>query len=189
MTKNECRRIYREKRRGLTSQQILKLDDLLLIQFQKLDLPYVSCVHTYLALEKENEIDTFHLIQYLKFRNPGMIIAVPKVDFESETFHQVAIDEDTEFIVNKHGIDEPEDDNLIPADQTDLIFVPLLAFDKKGYRVGYGKGFYDKFLSTCRSDIIKIGLSYFPPIEWIGDVNEYDIPLDYCITPEKVYQF
>jgi 5-formyltetrahydrofolate cyclo-ligase len=55
-----------------------------------------------------------------------------------------------------------------------VVFVPLLAFDKKGNRVGYGKGFYDAFLSKCKPETIKIGLSFFEAEETIDDVFEND---------------
>jgi 5-formyltetrahydrofolate cyclo-ligase len=74
-------------------------------------------------------------------------------------------------------------------EEIDLVFVPLLCVDKKGNRVGYGKGYYDKFLKECRRDIIKIGFSYFEPVEKIDDVNRYDVKLNYCITPESFYSF
>jgi 5-formyltetrahydrofolate cyclo-ligase len=64
-----------------------------------------------------------------------------------------------------------------------------LAFDKKGHRVGYGKGFYDKFLTECKPKIINIGLSFFVPEELISDVLESDVILDYCVTPSGVYEF
>ncbi|RYZ27704.1 MAG: 5-formyltetrahydrofolate cyclo-ligase, partial [Chitinophagaceae bacterium] len=77
----------------------------------------------------------------------------------------------------------------IDPKEIDLVVVPLLTFDKKGYRVGYGKGFYDRFLHQCKKDCIKIGLSYFDPIEAVDDANEFDVTLDFCITPQKAYVF
>jgi 5-formyltetrahydrofolate cyclo-ligase len=71
----------------------------------------------------------------------------------------------------------------------DLVFIPLLACDLQGNRVGYGKGFYDRFLSKCRYDVKKIGLSFFDPVDKIEDVNVFDIPLDECITPKKTWVF
>lgn len=70
-----------------------------------------------------------------------------------------------------------------------MVLIPLLAFDKKGYRVGYGKGFYDRFLADCRPDVVKVGLSVFEPIDEIADLNEFDIKMDFCITPNRVWQF
>ena len=68
------------------------------------------------------------------------------------------------------------------------VFVPLLAFDESGSRIGYGKGFYDRFLSKCRPDSVKIGLSFFQSEPKIIHEN-IDFPLDYCITPKKIYTF
>jgi 5-formyltetrahydrofolate cyclo-ligase len=70
-----------------------------------------------------------------------------------------------------------------------MILLPLLAFDEKGYRVGYGKGFYDRYLSRCRLDILKVGLSMEAPMAEIGDTDAYDMRMDYCVTPEKVWEF
>ena len=70
-----------------------------------------------------------------------------------------------------------------------MIFVPLLAFDNSGFRIGYGKGFYDKFLAGCREDCIKAGFCYFPPVSGITDKDDFDVPLDLCITPQNVYVF
>jgi 5-formyltetrahydrofolate cyclo-ligase len=67
--------------------------------------------------------------------------------------------------------------------------VPLLAYDKHGNRVGYGKGFYDNFLSKCKPETIKIGLSFFPPEDKIDDVSENDVNLDFCVTPEGIISF
>ena len=69
------------------------------------------------------------------------------------------------------------------------MLLPLLAFDSKGNRVGYGKGFYDLFLSKCKPDVVKIGLSFFDTEEIIEDVFLEDIRLDYCITPDTIVKF
>jgi 5-formyltetrahydrofolate cyclo-ligase len=90
---------------------------------------------------------------------------------------------------NAYNIPEPVDGIEVPSHKIDVVFVPLLAFDKKGHRVGYGKGFYDKFLSECKPDVIKIGLSFFDPEELITDVFEGDVKLDYCVTPNEVHSF
>ena len=68
-----------------------------------------------------------------------------------------------------------------------IILVPLLAFDKNGHRVGYGGGYYDKFMIHYPKSI-KIGLSLEEPIQ-ILDINNHDIKLNFCITPKKLYKF
>jgi 5-formyltetrahydrofolate cyclo-ligase len=62
--------------------------------------------------------------------------------------------------------------------------------DSTGHRIGYGKGYYDRFLRTCRPECKKIGLSFFEVMEeTIADAGEHDIPLDACITPTQLVQF
>jgi len=103
--------------------------------------------------------------------------------------NHIHFEDTSELINNEFGIDEPESGNKILEDEIDLVLVPLLAFDKKGFRVGYGKGFYDKFLFNCRIDTLKIGLSFFDPVDEIVDINQFDISLNYCVTPKDVFIF
>ncbi len=97
--------------------------------------------------------------------------------------------DNTKLEVNRWGIPEPTDGIPIPESKIDVVFVPSLAFDDNGNRVGYGKGFYDKFLSQCNPETIKIGLSFFAPEKEIEGVMSTDIKLDYCVTPLKIYSF
>lgn len=101
----------------------------------------------------------------------------------------IALNKNTVFAENKFNILEPVSNEVITPQLIDVVFVPLLAFDSKGFRVGYGKGFYDRYLPLCAEDVVKIGFSYFEAIDAIEDVNEYDVPLNYCITPMRVYEF
>lgn len=189
MTKQELRILYKEKRKELNAREVAIKTDLILINFQKIDLPFLSVAHTYVASQKLGEVETFHLIEFLKFKNPGIKILVPKVDLASGKMEHFHFQEDTEMIENFYGIAEPSTGIKISPEEIDLVLVPLLAFDKTGYRVGYGKGYYDKFLEECREDVIKIGLSFFEPEEQIDDRNQFDIRLSYCVTPEDVYLF
>ena len=90
---------------------------------------------------------------------------------------------------NNYNIPEPVDGIEILDDKVEVVFIPLLAFDALGNRVGYGKGFYDRFLAKCKPETIKIGLSFFEASAKITDVYESDVRLDYCVTPERVYEF
>jgi 5-formyltetrahydrofolate cyclo-ligase len=76
---------------------------------------------------------------------------------------------------NHVNIPEPIDGIEISTNKIELVFVPLLAFDKQGHRVGYGKGFYDKFLSECSNKTLKIGLSFFEAENEINDCNASDV--------------
>ncbi|HJS52384.1 MAG TPA: 5-formyltetrahydrofolate cyclo-ligase, partial [Pyrinomonadaceae bacterium] len=96
---------------------------------------------------------------------------------------------ETRLLENFWGIREPPIDEAIDPSEIDLVIVPLLCFDERGFRVGHGKGFYDKFLAGCRADCLKVGFTFFPPTDPIDDIDEYDVPLDQCVTPERVYVF
>jgi len=90
---------------------------------------------------------------------------------------------------NEYGIPEPINGLEVPVSKINVVFVPLLAFDKHGNRVGYGKGFYDTFLAECKPETIKIGLSLFEAEDSIDDVFKEDVPLNYCVIPNNLYQF
>ncbi len=189
MTKAALRKIYKEKRKEISGKEIEIWTDLILINFQKIDLPFLSCIHTYVASQKLGEVETLHLIEFLQFKNPGIKIVVPKIDITSGNMEHFHFEDDVQLIENFFGIAEPKEGNKISPEEIQLVLVPLLAFDKGGYRVGYGKGFYDRFLSECGKDVLKIGLSFFKAEEQITDINQFDIPLNYCVTPEHIYDF
>lgn len=189
MIKATLRKIYKEKRTRLSPQEIEKFTDLILINFQAIQLPFLSCIHTYIASEKLGEADTSGITRYLQFKNPGLKILAPKIDIATGNMQHLNFDDEVELVHNAFGIAEPFSGEMIEPDEIDLVLVPLLAFDTQGYRVGYGKGYYDKFLSQCRENVIKIGLSFFEPVNTIDDINQFDISLNYCVTPQKVYEF
>lgn len=187
MTKKEARTLYKEKRLSLTVIQRDKFEDLLLIQFQKMDLVIPDMIFTYAANERLMEYDPGLVERFCKFRNPFAVFAYPKV--QEESLNAILVDDQTTFAPNRFGIEEPEGGDSLEPSAIQMAFIPLLAFDKKGYRVGYGKGYYDRFLSNAGTDLIKIGFSFFDAEELIEDTNEFDIPLDICITPYKTYHF
>jgi 5-formyltetrahydrofolate cyclo-ligase len=189
MTKQDLRNIFKEKRKALSIHDIEKMNDLILINFQKLDLPFINCVHTYVASLKLGEPDTAVIIRYLQFKNPLVKIVIPKIDIHSESMVHYHFDEEMEMVSNAFGIDEPKEGNLISENEIDLVLIPLLAFDKRGFRVGFGKGYYDKFLARCKPDVIKTGLSFFDPVDEIKDISGFDIPLNFCITPKEIFSF
>lgn len=189
MLKSEARKIYKQRRSTLSSAEITKFDDLLLIQFQTLQLPFIECLFSYWPIEENNEPNTHLFIEFLKFRNPELKVLYPKSDFETNTMHAVAVDIDTPFQKHRFNIYEPDSDEIITPQEIDLAFVPMFICDNQGIRVGYGKGFYDRYLGNCRPECIKIGLSYFDPIDKIDDASDFDVPLSLCVTPQNIYVF
>ena len=189
MTKDQLRTVYKEKRAALSATDKAKLEDLILIQFQKLDIEIPSLIMTYAVLEKMNEFDPLPITDYCYFKNPSQVLFYPVIHPSSNIMQSVVVTDDTEFELNKFGIPEPVNAMPMFPEELDLVFVPLLAYDKKGHRVGYGKGYYDRFLKECKDDCIKIGFSFFDPEPSIEGVNRHDIKLDYCITPDRIYSF
>lgn len=189
MTKQELRQQYRAKRLALDARDRLRLDDLLLLQFQQLDYSHIETVLTYWPMAVHAEPNTHLFTAYLRHMVPGLQIAYPVADMATMTMEAVLIQEDTVYHTNEWGITEPRTGVRIPATQPDLVLVPLLVCDNAGYRVGYGKGFYDRYLAQCRQDAVKMGFSYFEPVERITDSHQFDVPLSFCITPQQIYEF
>lgn len=186
MLKKELRLNYLKFRKELSSEVIT--DYSLEIANNLLQLPVwnYNYYHLFLSITENNEINTSFILSILQGKDKNIV--VPKVLDNTHLIHYLLTD-NTTLRKNKWHIPEPVDGLEVPPDKIDVVFIPLLTFDKLGYRVGYGKGFYDRFLNECRKDVIKIGLSLFKPIDKISDVQKHDIRMDYCITPEKVFTF
>jgi len=189
MNKEEARELYRQKRKNLSGAEKARADDLMLIQFQKIQLPDIHHLLSYWPIEENNEPNTHLFNDYLEFKNPAIKFLYPRADFEKKEIEAIEVNADTAFQKNGWNIHEPMDGTIIDAAMIDMVFVPLLIFDKQGYRVGYGKGFYDKYLAECRTDCLKVGFSYFEPIDEIESTREFDVPLNLCITPNSIYVF
>lgn len=187
MLKSDLRIKYKNLRKELTFDDIM--NESLLIANHCIDLPIwdKTYFHLFLPIEKQKEINTEFILQILSGRDKEIVIS--KSNFEDLSMTHYLLTDNTKIKVNDYGIPEPQDGLEVPTDKIEVIFIPLLAYDKKGNRVGYGKGFYDKFLKTCKPESIKIGLSYFDPEEVIDDILDTDITLDYCVTSFGVIQF
>lgn len=188
MKKAAIRELYKQMRMEITGQQRAKFDDLMLIQFQQSGIEIPSLIMTYAPMLQMGEFDPQLITDYCYFKNPGQALFYPVVTNEKEMI-SVVVDDNTTFVPSKFGVNEPVDGLEMFPEEIDLVIVPLLAFDESGYRVGYGKGYYDRFLKKCREDVVKVGFSYFEPVKSINDVNAFDVKLDYCITPHQIYCF
>ena len=189
MTKEQLRKMYKEKRAAISSAQKSKLEDLILIQFQKLDIEIPSLIMTYAPIEKMNEFDPQLITDYCYFKNPSQVLFYPVLQPDSNLMQCVIVNDNTIFEKNKYGIMEPINAMPMFPEEIDLVITPLLAFDVKGNRVGYGKGYYDRFLKECRDDVIIIGFSFFEVEPVVKGIHHFDKKIDYCITPERIYSF
>ncbi len=193
MKKTVLRKIYLEKRLELSetavSKKSMAIKDLL---FSRLMMHRYDKVHCFLPVKDRNEVDTNIIINTLHKDFP-ISVYVPKIGEDGILTHHL-YEANTPTEENKWGIPEPINNGVSSEDFFDtyddiLILVPLLAFDKKGQRVGYGKGFYDRFLALATENTTVAGLSFFEVEKEIEDVEETDVPLQYVITGERVYSF
>jgi len=187
MDKNELRQHYKTLRQELSDSEIEEKSLAIANQLLLLDIWDKTYFHLFLTIEHHKEVDTEFVLQVLAGKDKEIVVA--KTNFMSIGMTHFLLTDNMKFLKNEYNIPEPVDGLEVPVTKIDVVFVPLLAYDKTGNRVGYGKGFYDKFLSQCKPETIKIGLSFFDPEEKIDGIFEGDIRLDYCVTPEKTYSF
>lgn len=188
-TKQELRKIYREKRINLSAEMFRSLNEELIAQVGRLDFSRFSIVHLFLPIAGNREPDTHAIADWLRQKHSDIRVVLSKVDSRTHSMQHFIWDEHTVIALNHWGIPEPQTGATVSPQDIDAIFVPLLAFDTQGNRVGYGKGFYDRFLSQCRPTAVKIGLSLFDAEPIISDVDEHDVALDACATPNQIWWF
>jgi 5-formyltetrahydrofolate cyclo-ligase len=146
-------------------------------------------LHTFLPIEKKREPNTWLIVDRIRRDFQHIRISIPKVNLKSTDLEHVYFDSLQRVELNDWGISELEEGVPTPIEKIDMVIVPLLAFDQSGHRIGFGKGYYDKFLAKCRKDARKVGLSFFPPELQIKGLESHDIALDCCITPYRMYNF
>lgn len=174
------------ERNSLSNEEFALLNKKLLTQFKTLDLSNIKSIHIFLPIIGKKEPDTFLIISWLQANYPQIEIVIPKADFKSNLMSNYSFAGKEDLLNNEYNIPEPQKAKPFLG-VPDMVIVPLLAFDKLGYRVGYGKGFYDRFLENIKTQ--KVGLSFFEPVANIIDVHLNDIRLDKCITPNQIIDF
>ena len=187
MTKNELRSQYKALRKNLSEAEIEEKSLAIVNGVLALDIWDKTYFHVFLPIEEQKEVNTEFLLHLLSGKDKEIVIS--KSDFSTRKMTHFLLTDNTKIKKNEYNIPEPVDGIEVPSSKIQVVFVPLLAFDTLGNRVGYGKGFYDQFLSECQPETIKIGLSFFEAENTITDVFEKDVRLDFCITPKKCYRF
>ena len=187
MLKIELRAKYKTLRNQLSENELEEKS--LAIANKVLTLPIweKNYFHIFLSITEHKEVNTEFILHLLSGKDKEIIIS--KSDFKTREMTHFLLTDNTKIKKNEYNIPEPVDGIEVPSHKIDVVFVPLLAFDKTGHRAGYGKGFYDKFLTECKSETVKIGLSFFEAEEKIEDVCENDVKLNYCVTTNAIYRF
>lgn len=187
MTKSELRKKYKQLRTELTLNDVEDYSIAIANQLISMPIWEHSFYHIFLSIEEQKEVNTDYILSILSGKDKNILIS--KSDFKTGTLTHFLLTDSTKIKKNHYNIPEPIDGIEISSNKVDVVFIPLLAFDKKGNRIGYGKGFYDRFLADCKPNTIKIGLSFFEAEEAIFETLNTDIKLDYCVTNSQIHSF
>ena len=174
MDKKELRRSIRERKRAMTEEEIVTRSEALGKAFVSSPL-YQQADTVYGYLPYNQEVRTVSMLE--QALRDGKKVAVPKVIGDEMVF--IYLEDLTQVEKGYAGIPEPVADGPVAQDKTALVLMPGLAFDRDGHRIGYGGGFYDKFLQR-EPEHPTLALCYefqmLPHLE----TEEHDIPVD-CV--------
>lgn len=187
MAKKELRKKYKDLRSKLSLGEIDGFSIAIANRVLELPIWNKEFYHIFLSIVEHKEVNTEFILSILSGKDKHIVLS--KSDFETNSMTHFLLTDSTIIKTNEWNIPEPVGGIEIKPDKIEVVFIPLLAFDKQGNRVGYGKGFYDSFLADCRPETVKIGLSFFEAEDQIKDVFKSDVKLDHCVTPKQIYKF
>ncbi|MCC5941655.1 MAG: 5-formyltetrahydrofolate cyclo-ligase [Balneolaceae bacterium] len=183
MDKQALRKLYLRKRADLSidfvkaNSQKIAQHLFTLEEFKKADI-----VHCYASIKENSEVETDLILDFCL--NNGKELVMPKVLSKVEMKH-VGVSSITGFKENRWGVKEPVDGKSVQADYPDLIVVPMVAGDWQKNRLGYGKGYYDRFLSRTKG--LKVGILFDFQLHNVNlPVEDFDVPLDILITENEI---
>lgn len=182
-SKESIRKDLLDTRKNLSDSDVVEKSRQIFQQLINLsDFQAAGHIHSYVSMATQNEVDTREIIQFCIDR--GKKISVPKMEPDGELSHHT-ITSIEELKMNSWGVPEPSTFSAVKLSKIELIIVPMVAGDLKKNRIGYGKGYYDRFLKKVEA--IKIGLLF--ECQLLGKtipVNAYDVPLDILVTEKRV---
>jgi len=187
-TKEEFRRKYRQLRKKLSEEDVHELSLRLTQQVEKWLAwkPEWDHFHLFFPIARFTEVNTFFLKAVLERMDKTLYTS--QVIKESLKLETLKLPKDAAFFLDEWGIPVPQESLRTTSEKIEVIFLPLLAYDKAGNRLGFGKGYYDAFLAELERPVVKVGLSFFEPEDRLP-VDAHDIPLDFCITPRQIHAF
>jgi 5-formyltetrahydrofolate cyclo-ligase len=150
----------------------------------------VAWIHIFQSILERKEVDTAPFMHYLRVKHSRVNIVVPVVDHAHDTLRHVHVHDEIELVKNRWGIPEPKMPvEYVQPMMLDMVLVPLLGFDLQGNRIGYGKGYYDRFLPLLRPHCLKVGLAFELSLVAEGiPVEPHDVRLDFVVTERNVYR-
>lgn len=175
MNKQELRQAIRARKRAMTEEDILRRSEILAEKFARSNA-YRAAKTIYGYLPYNQEVRTVPMLR--RALEEGKLVAVPKVYGDDMKF--IYLDDLSQVAKGYAGIPEPVADGPVAQDETALVLMPGLAFDRAGHRIGYGGGFYDKFLAR-EPHHPTVALCYDFQVMDRLETEEFDIPVDLVI--------
>ena len=184
MYKDNLRKKVLLERNSMVEEEKNK-KDILILEKLKNELVYKKSKRIFIYVGFKSEINTLKYIE--SFLQDGKEIFVPKTDMENKEMKAIKLTSVDELKLSNYGILEPMfEENVADGNSFDLIIVPGAVFDLDGNRIGYGGGYYDKYLDNIKGSISKVALAYsFQVLNNIPN-EEHDIKVNYIITENEV---
>ncbi len=142
-------------------------------------------IHSFLPIERNKEVNTWPVLKELISLEKQIVVS--STDLEKETMFHYYYHAELKFRLNRLKIPEPVNAKSADVKAIDMVLIPLLAADKRGNRIGYGKGYYDRLLRDL-PQVNKVGLTLGSLFDEFNFAEPHDIRLDYCITPFEIHQ-
>lgn len=189
MLKATARNQYQKKLSALTQEEYDTATALIFHKFCQYQWPLVRNILSYSPMRAKREFDVLLFEDQLRSTLPGIVMCWPKINPPDKSMEAHEINNEKFYTKNKFNILEPLDGFIISPAHLDIVFVPSNGIDKRGYRIGHGMGYYDRYLSRCGPQTLKVGVSFFELFDEFEDIHAFDVPLNICITPQRVYEF
>lgn len=178
----------RQQRQSWTSAQIIALSERVIAHVPAEWIVWPRH-HIFWPIPAKKEVQTPPLAHQLARKAQ---VFLPKVSGDGQLTHHLWKPGD-ELVLSEWGIPEPQTAGCSTQEfwanpTPTIVWIPLLAFDRAGYRVGYGKGFYDQFLQQAQS-VWKVGLSLTGPLPEPLAHDPWDVRLDACACPDGIWTF
>ena len=190
MNKEVLRKEYLDRRKRLDSIEWVRRNSALHEHFfDNIKLEKITSVHMFLPMVERMEPDTWQIITQLQKKHPEIRIIISRTVWKDHSLEHYVFENRAQLEVNRYGIPEPVSGTRVDNSEIDMVVVPLLVVDKRGHRIGYGGGFYDRFLAKLGAHVFKVGFSLANPIEIDIETEPHDIPLNACICPAGFFEF
>lgn len=187
-TKKEWRAHYLEQRLALTvEERVQKSHSITEYYFSLFEKERPGVIHLFLSMPAKSEVDTRFILQRLNHEYPEVKTVTSVIAEDQVSLLTIEVRIDTPLIVNNWGIPEPATRVIFPEQEIQEALTPLLAMDTKGFRLGYGKGFYDRFFASCSTSLKRTGVNFFPALDHDLPKDPWDIPLDRLVSADGIF--